>query len=151
LKLSGEKMMWKFRAVNNRVAKRRYFIYSLILILMFAFAAIYRVETGFSVKKMAILLSFSAGLIFLYTLISLGKERYYSMDEKEIVYKPLKTKIEDIDDFEVDEKNRVIKLKLKKNKLLAVKTLYFEDLSDMREAEVFLRKYLKSLKNINFS
>ncbi len=136
-------MIWKFRAINNRVAKRRYFTYSVLLILLFTIVAVYRVTNGYSIKKMAILLSVSAVFIFLYTIISLGRERYYTLDEKEIVYKPLKTKIEDIENFTVNENDKLIKLKLKKFKLFTVKTLYFEDKNDLKEAELFLKKYLR--------
>ena len=136
-------MLWKFRAVNNRIAKRRYFLYSLVIISIFVLGAIYRLENGTKPGKVAILLAFSVMLVFLYTVIALGRERYYSMDENEIVYRPLKTKIQDIEDFEVDENNRLIRLKLKKGGLFSVKTLYFDDIRDLREAEMFLRRWVK--------
>lgn len=136
-------MLWKFRAVNNRIAKRRYFLYSLVIISIFVLGAIYRLESGTKPGKVAILLAFSVMLVFLYTVIALGRERYYSMDENEIVYRPLKTKIQDIEDFEVDENNRLIRLKLKKGGLFSVKTLYFDDIRDLREAEMFLRRWVK--------
>ena len=136
-------MLWKFRAVNNRVAKRKYIAYSLFIVLLFVLGAIYRLESGMRPGKVAILLAFSVMLVFLYTVIALGRERYYSMDENEIVYRPLKTKIQDIEDFEVDENNRLIRLKLKKGGLFSVKTLYFDDIRDLREAEMFLRRWVK--------
>ncbi len=136
-------MLWKFRAVNNRVAKRRYFLYSAFVLAIFVAGAIYRLETGTSAGKVLILLAFSAMLVFLYTVIALGRERYYSLDEEEIVYRPLKTKIEEVESFEVDEENRLIRLKLKKNRLFAVKTLYFDDIRDLREAEMFLRRFVR--------
>ncbi len=136
-------MLWKFRAVNNRIAKRKYFLYSLLIISIFVLGAIYRLESGTKPGKVAILLAFSVMLVFLYTVIALGRERYYSMDENEIVYRPLKTKIQDIEDFEVDENNRLIRLKLKKGGLFSVKTLYFDDIRDLREAEMFLRRWVK--------
>ncbi len=136
-------MLWKFRAINNKVAKRRYFLYSLTIILTFVAGAIYRLETGTRPGKVAILLAISIMLIFLYTVIALGRERYYSMDESEIVYRPLKTKIEDVENFEVDEENRLIRLKLRKNSPFAVKTLYFDDIKDLREAEMFLRRWVR--------
>ncbi len=136
-------MIWKFRAVNNRVAKKRYFLYSLAIILLFVIGAIYRLETGTRPGKVVILLAFSIMLVFLYTVIALGRERYYSMDENEIVYRPLKTKISDVEGFEVDEENRLIKLKLRKGGLFSVKTLYFDDIRDLREAEMFLKRWVR--------
>jgi len=137
-------MLWKFRAVNNRIAKRRYYMYSLVAVLILLIGAIYRLETGTSAGKVAILMAIGIMFVFLYTVIALGRERFYSMSEYEIVYRPLKTKIEDIKSFEVDEENKLIKLNLKHGSPFSVKTLYFEDLKDLREAEYFLRKFLKT-------
>ncbi len=137
-------MLWKFRAVNNRIAKRRYYSYSLVAVLILLIGAIYRLETGTSAGKVAILLAIGTMFVFLYTVIALGRERFYSMNEYEIVYRPLRTKIEDIESFEVDEENKLIKLNLKRGGLFSVKTLYFEDIRDLREAEYFLRKFLKT-------
>ncbi len=137
-------MLWKFRAVNNRIAKRKYYMYSLGIVLILLIGAIYRLETGTSAGKVAILMATGVLFVFMYTLIALGKERFYSMNEYEIVYRPLRTKIEDIESFEVDEENKLIKLNLKRGGLFSVKTLYFEDPKDLKEAEYFLRKFLKT-------
>jgi hypothetical protein len=134
-------MLWKFRAVNNRIAKRRYYMYSSLLILLLIAGFFYRVETGTRVGKAMILFAVGIMFIFLYTVIALGRERYYYMDEEEIVYKPLKTKIKDISGFEVDKNNKLIRLNLRKKSIFSVKTLYFDNIEDLREAEYFLKRY----------
>jgi len=79
--------------------------------------------------------------IFLYALITLGKPRYYSIDDDFIIYKPFKTRLSDIDDYSVDE--NAMTIKLKKKGILGVRTLYFEKNEDLREAERILKKKLK--------
>jgi hypothetical protein len=79
-------------------------------------------------------------MVFLYTVITLGKVRYYMIEGDEIRYKPFKTKLSDIEDFEVDENNKVIRLKLKKPSIFAVKTLYFDKEDEFYDVLRFLKR-----------
>jgi hypothetical protein len=114
-------------------------MYSVGLSVLAIATIVYRISTGMSPKKGVIALTSFFLVIFLYTIIMLGKERYYYIDG-EIRYKPFRTKLEDIEDFEVDKENKLIRLKLRKPSLFAVKTLYFEDDSEMEEAIRLLEK-----------
>jgi len=135
-------MIWKYRAVNNPVAKRKWLMYSLCLIIFAIATVAYRTSTGLSPGRGIIVLVFFFLVVFLFTVQMLGKERFYYMNE-EIHYKPFKTKFDNIESFEVDEENKLIRLKLKKPSIFAVKTLYFDDVDEMKEAVVFLEKAIR--------
>ena len=68
------------------------------------------------------------------------RDSYY-IDDTKISYKPFKTNLDNIEDFEVDEKNKVIRLRLKKPSLLSVKLLYFERDEDMKDVVRRLEKH----------
>jgi len=132
-------MIWKYRAINNPVAKKKWLTYSLCLVILAIATVTYRISAGLSPKKGLVALTSFFLVIFLYTIIMLGKERYYFVND-EIRYKPFKTKLEDIENFEVDRENKLIRLKLRKPSFFAVKTLYFEDEEEMEEVIRFLEK-----------
>jgi len=79
-------------------------------------------------------------MLFLYAIITLGKIRYYYIEDDIIRYKPFKTYITNIEDFEINRDLKIIKLKLKRPSIFAVKTLYFEDINDLEEVAKFLKK-----------
>ena len=135
-------MIWSYRAVNNRVARRKWFALGTFLILLGITYTIYRVMvTGKIVQSLAIFTLFSL-MVFLYTVITLGKVRYYFVEGDEIIYKPFKTKIDEIKEYDVDEENLVVKLRLKKPKIFAVKTLYFDKREEFEEVLRFLKRKL---------
>ncbi|TDA30504.1 MAG: hypothetical protein DSO00_01145, partial [Archaeoglobi archaeon] len=70
------------------------------------------------------------------------KPRYYFLDDEFVIYKPFKTRLGDVTGYSVDEKRLLIKLK--KKGILGVKTLYFEKIEDLKEAEKWLKKKLRS-------
>ncbi len=131
-------MIWKYRAVNNPIAKRKWLTFCLILLLVGVGYAVYRY---LQTRDLSVLLtlSFFSLMLFLYAIITLGKPRYYYIND-EIVYKPFKTPLSNVEDFDVDYDNKVIRLKLKKGSPFAVKTLYFESDEDLEEVERFLRR-----------
>ncbi|WP_456327069.1 hypothetical protein [Archaeoglobus sp.] len=135
-------MIWSYRAVNNRVARRKWLALSSILMGVGIIYTIFRIlYSGKLVPSLAIFTIFAL-MVFLYTVITLGKVRYYFIEGNEIVYKPFKTKIEDVKGYEVDKENMVIKLKLKKPKIFAVKTLYFDKEEEFEEVLRFLKRVL---------
>jgi len=79
-------------------------------------------------------------MLFLYAIITLGKIRYYYIEDDIIRYKPFKTYITNIEDFEINRDLKIIKLKLRRPSIFAVKTLYFEDINDLEEVAKFLKK-----------
>jgi len=79
-------------------------------------------------------------MLFLYAIITLGKIRYYYIEDDVIKYKPFKTHISNIEDFEINRDLKIIKLKLKKSSIFAVRTLYFEDIEDLEEVAKFLKR-----------
>ncbi|RLI76143.1 hypothetical protein DRO97_01545 [Archaeoglobales archaeon] len=137
-------MMWSYRAVNNKIARKKWIYLSLSLILSAIIVSFLRFSGGVDVKKIVLSLTIFIFVVMLYMLITLGKIRYYFIEEDTIYYKPLKTKLEEIKDFVVDKENMVIRLKFKKLKLLGVKTLYFEKLEDLEKAEKLLKDLIKS-------
>ncbi len=134
-------MIWKYRAVNNPIAKRKWLSFCLILLAVGVCYSVYKYSLTGNLRFTLLSLSFFSLMIFLYTIITLGKIRYYYIDD-EIVYKPFKTPLSNVEDFEVDYENKVIRLKLRKTSLLAVKTLYFESDEDLEEVARFLRRKL---------
>ena len=135
-------MIWSYRAVNNRIARKKWLALSSTLIGVGLIYTIFRIlYSGKLVSSLAIFTIFAL-MVFLYTIITLGKVRYYFIEENEIVYKPFKTKIEDVEGYEVDRENMVIKLKLKKPKVFAVKTLYFDKEEEFEDVLRFLKRVL---------
>ncbi len=133
-------MIWSYRAVKNPVARRKWLLFlGSILILFFGYAA-YRIAIGESVIRVALLLAIFSLFIFLYSIITLGKPRYYFFEDETIIYKPFKTKLSDIEGYTVNEERLVIKLK--KKGIFGVKTLYFERIEDLREVEKMIKKKL---------
>ena len=135
-------MIWSYRAVNNRIARKKWLALSSTLIGVGLIYTILRIlYSGKLVSSLAIFTIFAL-MVFLYTIITLGKVRYYFIEGNEIVYKPFKTKIEDVEGYEVDRENMVIKLKLKKPKVFAVKTLYFDKEEEFEDVLRFLKRVL---------
>ena len=135
-------MIWSYRAVNNRIARKKWLALSSTLIGVGLIYTIFRIlYSGKPVSSLAIFTIFAL-MVFLYTIITLGKVRYYFIEGNEIVYKPFKTKIEDVEGYEVDRENMVIKLKLKKPKVFAVKTLYFDKEEEFEDVLRFLKRVL---------
>ncbi|MEM0350239.1 MAG: hypothetical protein QXR27_06040 [Archaeoglobaceae archaeon] len=134
-------MIWSYRAIKNPVARRKWLTFIFSLILLGFLYSIYRILLGENLIKVFLIFTLFSLFLFLYAIISLGKPRYYLMDEEFIVYKPFKTKISDVKGYIVDDKNLLIKLN---KKGFGVKTLYFERLEDLRNAEKWLKKKLES-------
>jgi hypothetical protein len=133
-------MIWSYRAVNNKVARKKWIALSLALILIGLLYTTYRIiYTGKFLSSLLVFTLFSL-MVFLYTVITLGKVRYYMIEGDEIRYKPFKTRLSDIEDFEVDENNKVIRLKLKKSSIFAVKTLYFDKEDEFYDVLRFLKR-----------
>ncbi|MCS7144654.1 MAG: hypothetical protein NZ879_06505 [Archaeoglobaceae archaeon] len=131
-------MIWSYRAVKNPIARRKWLYFISILIIFVFGYGIYRIMLGENAIRVLLLLTIFSLFIFLYAIIALGKPRYYFFDEDQIVYKPFKTKLSDITGYEVEERNLIIKLE--KKGIFGVKTLYFEKIEDLREAERLLRR-----------
>uniref|UniRef100_A0A7J2TIC5 Uncharacterized protein n=1 Tax=Archaeoglobus fulgidus TaxID=2234 RepID=A0A7J2TIC5_ARCFL len=134
-------MIWSYRAIKNPAARKKWLSFIATLFIVFFSYGIYRVLMGENWVRIALLLALFSLFIFLYALITLGKPRYYSIDDDFIIYKPFKTRLSDIDDYSVDE--NAMTIKLKKKGILGVRTLYFEKNEDLREAERILKKKLK--------
>lgn len=135
-------MIWSYRAVKNPAARKKWLTFILVIVaFVFGYGA-YRVAIGDNAIRIALLLTIFSLFIFLYAIITLGKPRYYFMDEELLIYKPFKTRLSDVRGYSVDE-NRLI-IRLSKKGLFGVKTLYFDRLEDLREAEKWLRRKLKS-------
>jgi hypothetical protein len=135
-------MMWFYRAVKNPAARRKWLAFiSIIAAIVFGYGA-YRILIGDSAIRVALLLAIFSIFILLYAIIALGKPRYYFLDDEFVIYRPFRTKLCDICGYSVDEKRLLIKLK--KRGILGVKTLYFENIEDLKEAEKRLKKKLRS-------
>lgn len=133
-------MIWRYRAINNPIARKKWLAFCATLLAIGFGYSIYRYLVTGNLRLTLLLLSFFTLMIFLYTIITLGKFRYYYIDDDVIRYKPFKTYLSNIESFEVDYKNKVIKLKLRKSKPFAVKTLYFENDEDLEEVIRFLKR-----------
>jgi len=132
---------WAYRAVNNPVARKKWLAFGFFLFILAIVLGVYKYATTGNLGKVLIATTTFILVVVMYTLVMLGKVRYYYIDGTKIRYKPFKTDLDNIEGFELDEKNKVIKLRLKKPSLLSVKTLYFEKEEDMREVERLLGKH----------
>ncbi len=133
-------MIWSYRALNNPVARRKWSIFVAAIILVgFAYTA-YKISTGSDFGKSLIVAAIFALFVSLYAIITLGKPRHYYIEGDYVVYRPFKTNLRKIRGFEVDEDRKVIRLK--GAGIFSVRTLYFENLDDLRQAVRKLNKIL---------
>ncbi len=134
-------MIWKYRAVKNPVARIKWITLCLILLLLgFSYTA-YKIAMGASYGKSLIATTIFTLFVVLYTIITLGRERYYYIEGNTIYYKPFKTDLSKVKDYEVQEDKLIIKLNVKNP--FSVRTLYFENVEDLREVEKLLKKIIK--------
>jgi len=133
-------MIWSYRAINNRVARRRWFSLAILLTALGSIYTILRILTTGKVLTSLAIFSLYMTMVFLYTIITLGKVRYYFIEGGEIVYKPFKTKLEEVEGYDVDEVNMVIRLKLRRPRLFAVKTLYFDKDDEFQNVLRFFKR-----------
>jgi len=130
-------LIWTYRALNNPAARKKWLIFVLlILIVGFGYAA-FRALTEAS-GRLLIAITLFTFFLSLYTIITLGKPRHYYIEGGYVFYKPLKTNLKKIKGFEVDEKNLLIRLK--GAGIFSVRTLYFENLDDLRQVERKLKR-----------
>jgi hypothetical protein len=131
-------MIWTYRAINNPVAKRKWLVFCLILILLgFGYTA-NKIVSGEPYGKSLIIAGIFALFISLYTIIALGKPRHYFIEGDFVVYKPFKTNLKKIKGFEVDESGMVIRLKT--GNPFSVRTLYFENPDELKKVERMLER-----------
>jgi hypothetical protein len=134
-------LIWSYRAVNNPAARRKWISFVLFLLLAGILFTGFRIYSGAPLGRSIIICSMFILFVILYGMITLGKPRHYYVEEETVYYRPFRTNLKDIEGYEVDEDRMVIRLK--KKGLLGVKTLYFENLDDLRQMERFLKR-LKS-------
>ncbi len=124
-------MIWSYRAINNPVARRKWLtLVALLLLVGFAYTA-YKIVAGYPAGKAMIVALVFALFVCLYAIITLGKPRNYYIEGGVIYYRPFRTDLKKIEGYEVDEQNLVVKLK--GAGFLGVRTLYFENIDDLRE------------------
>ena len=134
-------MIWRYRAIKNPIARRKWITICLILILIgFGYTA-YKVHAGLQIGKALIIAGIFSLFIILYTIIALGKYRYYYIQDGILHYKPFKVDLKSVKGYEVDERNLVIRLKVRNP--LSIRTLYFENLEDLKDIEKLLKKIIK--------
>lgn len=131
-------MIWTYRALNNPAARKKWLYFVLFILLVgFGYAA-FRVLTGDASGRFLIAVTLFTLFVSLYTIITLGKPRHYYIEEDHVYYKPFKTNLKKIEGFEVDESKMLIKLK--GAGLFSIRTLYFENLDDLRQVERKLKR-----------
>jgi len=134
-------LIWTYRAMNNPVARRKWVIFVLLIIAAgFGFTA-YKIAAGAEVGKSLIFAAIFALFVSLYAIITLGKPRHYTIDGDFVYYKPFRTNLKKIEGFEVDEGRKVIKLK--GAGIFSVRTLYFENDDDLKQAVRKLERILE--------
>jgi hypothetical protein len=134
-------MIWTYRALNNPAARRKWAAFILLIVLAgFGYTA-YKIAGGAEVGKSLIAAAIFALFISLYAIITLGKPRHYYIEGDYVYYRPFKTNLKDIEGFEVDEERRVIRLK--GAGIFSVRTLYFDNEDDLRQAVRRLERIVK--------
>ncbi len=131
-------MIWSYRALNNPVARKKWLSFvALLIIVGFAYTA-YKIAAGYPAGKALIVASIFTLFVSLYAIISLGKPRHYYIEGNVIHYKPFKTDLSKVRSYEVDEEKLLIKLDVPG--IFKVKTLYFENLDDLKQVERYLSR-----------
>ena len=125
-------MIWTCQALNNPAARKKWLIFVLLIIAAgFGFTA-YKIATGAEFGRSLIVAAIFAFFVSLYVIITLGKPRHYYIEGDYVYYKPFKTNLKKIRGFEVDEEKKVIRLK--GAGIFSVRTLYFDNKDDLRQA-----------------
>ena len=127
-------IVWSYRAINNRVARRKWLLFISAIITFGILYSLYKVLSGQYIGKT--LLSAALFLLFvtLYAVITLGKPRHYAIDGEYIYYKPFKSRLSS--EYEVDEENLVIRFRGWR----LIRTLYFENLEDLKAVKRYLER-----------
>ncbi len=134
-------MIWTYRALNNPAARKKWAAFILLVIAVgFGYTA-YKIVSGAEIGKSLIVAAIFALFISLYAIITLGKPRHYYIEGNYVYYRPFKTDLTKVKDFEVDEGRMVIRLK--GAGILGVRTLYFDNEDDLRQAVRMLERILK--------
>ncbi len=140
-------MIWNYRAINNPIARKKWLLFGIILLVFAGAAGAGRYMTTGELGRSLIITGILLLFIFLYIQIVLGKPRQYHIDDEDrIHYKPFKTDLKQLKGYKKDADSLKIDLELQKSSPFSVKTLYFEDEEDLKEAEVFLNKYVDKNK-----
>ncbi|MFP3909222.1 MAG: hypothetical protein ACOC5L_01480 [Halobacteriota archaeon] len=141
-------MIWNYRAINNPVARKKWLLFGIFLLIIAMTAGASRYVTTGELGRSLIITGILLLFIFLYIQIVLGKPRQYFIDDEDrIHYKPFKTDLKQLKGYRIDADSLKIDLELQKSSPFAVKTLYFEDIEDLKEAQVFLNKYVDKNKS----
>jgi len=134
-------LIWRYRAIKNPVARVKWLLFCAILMALgFGYTA-YKIVVGSPIGKSVIVASIFTLFIVLYTIITLGKYRYYYIENGVVYYKPFKTDLRSVKDYKVDEDRLVIKLHVRNP--FSVRTLYFENLEDLKDVEKLLKRIIK--------
>ncbi|WP_202319958.1 hypothetical protein [Archaeoglobus neptunius] len=133
-------MIWTYRALNNPASRKKWIIFVFVIILAgFGYTG-YKILSGGEIGKSLIVAAIFALFVSLYAIITLGKPRHYYIEGDYVYYRPFKTNLREIEDFEVCEEKKLIKLK--GAGILSVRTLYFENQDDMKQVVRKLNKIL---------
>ncbi|MEM2022519.1 MAG: hypothetical protein QXI31_02450, partial [Archaeoglobaceae archaeon] len=81
-------IVWSYRVIKNRVARRKWLLVISAIFVAGLANSIYEIISGEPLKKSAVITAFFVLFMFLYTIIVLGKPRYYWIDGDTIYYKP---------------------------------------------------------------
>ncbi len=131
-------IIWSYRAVNNRIARKKWGVLVLVIFLAGAAFTALRIASGAPLGRAMIIAAIFNLFVALYAIIAMGKPRTYIIEDDEIIYKPFKARLSEIRGYEADYDNLIIKLRGAR----FIRTLYFEDEDDMKQVERFLRRRL---------
>lgn len=127
-------IVWRYRVIKNGVARRKWLLIVSAMLIAGLSYSVYGMISGEPLKKSAVATAFFVLFLFLYTIIVLGKPRYYWIDGDTVYYRPFKRKI--TRNFEVDDEKLLIKFKDWK----LPRTLYFENKEDLENVKKYLKK-----------
>ncbi|WP_456469462.1 hypothetical protein [Archaeoglobus sp.] len=131
-------MIWTYRVLNNPAARKKWLSFVFMIIAAgFGYTA-YKILSSGEIGKSLIVAAIFALFVSLYAIITLGKPRHYYIEGDYVYYKPFKTNLKRVEDFEVDEDRMLIRLK--GAGIFRVRTLYFENQDDLRQAVRVLNK-----------
>jgi len=131
-------LIWTYRALNNPAARKKWLSFVFMIIAAgFGYTA-YKILSSGEIGKSLIVAAIFALFVSLYAIITLGKPRHYYIEGDYVYYKPFKTNLKRVEDFEVDEDRMLIRLK--GAGIFGVRTLYFENQDDLRQAVRMLNK-----------
>ncbi len=135
-------MIWTYQPWKNPESKKFWLLTGIILFIVGNLLAFYRLSEDFS-RLLFSSITFSLAVVF-FTFLMLRKPRYYYIEDETIYSASRRTEFSEIEDYTVDRKKLIIKLKINNPSFYKLQKLYFSSTEDLEKVERVLEKIRES-------